>query len=408
MMDALSSNQHTKGHYPACPACERAMDMTLGNLSPELTFREAFRIWISDRIVDDTGTSNARFIGSRTARDLRQYARAAGKFFDDIPLSKIHVGNLREYQKLRATNPHDPNGSWFAERGKSIEGPFETRELAEARARERGDGFTFRQTAWERRAGANLIRKEIGVVIRVMAAAGAWTAHHEDVFEPLLPVESDVPQALTPQEQHTWLHTAGSRAEWRVPYWWSVIALQTTCSTNELRALRLGDIFLGQGIINVRSEGAKNKFRIRTIPLQTDQIVWAFDQLIARARRRGASQPSHYLFPRHIVADKYNAALPMSVWGMRKPWDAIRKASGLDWFLPRHLRHTAITRMAEAGTPIHVIMEFAGHIRPAMQRHYIAISMNAKRRWAAAAWMGAEMPHIPGAWSAPEPLKAAV
>jgi len=31
-----------------------------------------------------------------------------------------------------------------------------------------------------------------------------------------------------------------------------------------------------------------------------------------------------------------------------------------------------------------------------MQQHYTAISMQAKRRWAVAAWMGAEIPYLSG------------
>ena len=50
---------------------------------------------------------------------------------------------------------------------------------------------------------------------------------------------------------------------------------ETTASTNEMRALRLADVYLSQGTMQIRSEGAKNKFRIRTIPLQTPEIVWA-------------------------------------------------------------------------------------------------------------------------------------
>jgi hypothetical protein len=236
-----------------------------------------------------------------------------------------------------------------------------------------------------------------------MMAAGAWTAHHEELFEPLATVTSDVPRAMTPKEQHTWLHVSASREQWRLVYWWSIVALQTTAATNEMRSLRLGDIYLEQGILTVRSEGAKNKFRIRSIPLQTKEIVWALDGLIERAKKMGATGPHHYLFPKHVTADRYDPSKPMTVWGFRKPWEACRKAAGMDWLRPYDLRHTAITRMAEAGVPMPVIMDFAGHISPKMQQHYTAISMQAKRRWAAAAWLGAEMPYMPppGTPSAP-------
>jgi integrase len=62
---------------------------------------------------------------------------------------------------------------------------------------------------------------------------------------------------------------------------------------------------------------------------------------------------------------------------------------GLNWLRPYDLRHTAITRMAEAGVPIHVIMSFAGHMSAKMQLHYTSISMASKREWAQRAF---EMP----------------
>jgi integrase len=353
-------DQHTLGHLH-CPACERAIALQAVELSPLMTFPEAFDIWIGQRVIENAGIwSNARYISDRSERDLRQYARAASKFFGLLPLGEIHAGHLREYQRARA--------------------------LCDASC-----------GAWEKRAGANLIRKEIQTVIRVMRAAGAWTQRHEEAFEPLATVNNDVPHAMTPEEQHRWLHVASSREAWRVIYWWSLLALQTTAATNEMCALRFGDIFISQGILQVRNEGAKNKFRIRTVPLQTPEVIWALEGLMERARQMGASGPHHYLFPIHVTGDRYDPLRPMTAWGLRKPWDAMRSATNLDWLTPYDLRHTAITRMAEAGVPIQVIMSFAGHISPRMQQHYTTISMQAKRRWVAAAWAGSEMPYAPGA-----------
>jgi integrase len=319
-------------------------------LTPQLTFTAAFELWISHRIIDHAGMwSNARYISPRTERDLRQYARAVGKFLGGLRLDEIHAGHLREYQRARSVCD------------KSI-------------------------ADWGDRAGANLIRKEVQMVRRVLIAAGAWNERFTDSWEPLQPVENDVQRAMTPDEQHRWLHIAGSREEWRMVYCYSLVALQTTASTNELRSLRLGDIFLEQGTVRIRTEGAKTKFRVRTIPLQTAEVCWALAQLVERAKELGAAGPHHYLFPFHLTRKKYDALKPMTVWGLRKPWEEIRTAAGLDWLRPYDLRHTAITRMAEAGVPIQVIMSFAGHMSPKMQLHYTSISMAAKREWAVRTW----------------------
>jgi hypothetical protein len=69
----------------------------------------------------------------------------------------------------------------------------------------------------------------------------------------------------------------------------------------------------------------------------------------------------------------------MSNSGMRKAWEAVRQAADVPWLRVHDLRHTAITRMAEAGVPIPVILSMAGHISTRMQQHYTAVSEFAKR-----------------------------
>jgi integrase len=356
---------HSPGHKE-CPACKRASKMQEFTLSREMTFPDAFELWLEQRTIDPSGMSPVRYAKQRTERDWRVYAKAASKFFHALKLGEIHAGHLHEYQRARACC--DPAcGAWAAP------------------------------------AGANLIRKEVGLVIRILKAADCWSAHFEETFRALPGRESDVGRALTPAEQDRLLRAAASREEWRLVYWWSILALQSTMSTNELRHLHRGDIFLEQGILQVRNENAKNRFRVRTIPLTTPEAVWALGGLLERAARLGSRAAYHHLFPIHITADRYDALRPMSEFGLRKPWEAVRSAAGVPWLRMYDMRHTAITRMAEAGMPIPVIMSFAGHISPRMQQHYTTISMQAKRRWAAAAWAGAEMPPSSPQLPAPEP-----
>lgn len=322
--------------------------MLAAPLTPDLTFAEAFTLWIERRMLPNAGAwTNARYISPRTERDLRQYARAAGMFFGELRLAEIHAGHLREYQRARAVCDRSA-------------------------------------AAWHERAGANLIRKEVQTVMRVMRAAGAWTEHHESLFEPVQAAEAAEAHALSPEEQHRWLHTAASRAEWRVVYWYSLVAIQTTAATNEMRGIRLGDVFLEQGTLQIR-EG-KNKHRVRMIPLPSPECAWALAQLAERAERLGASGPHCFLFPRHVTRERYDAAQPMSVWGLRRHWDEVQAAAGLPEFTPYHTRHTGLTRMAEAGVPLAVAMSFAGHISPRMQQRYVAISMAAKREWGMRTW----------------------
>jgi hypothetical protein len=69
----------------------------------------------------------------------------------------------------------------------------------------------------------------------------------------------------------------------------------------------------------------------------------------------------------------------MTEFGLWKPFDEVRKAAGVPWLRIHDLRHTAITRLAEAGTPIAVIMSMAGHLSARMTAHYTSVSDSAKR-----------------------------
>ena len=312
---------------------------------------------MDNRVVRHDGlTTNARYISERTEWDYRQYARALGKFFGGIPLREIHPGHLREYHRGRA----------FCDQGAAH---------------------------WQKPAGANRIRKEIGLLIRVMKSAGAWTEELDRGFQPLAPVHSDVSRAMSPEEQELFLRVAGSRQRWALIYCYAVVALQTTASTNELRGLRLSDIDTTQGFVQVRSATAKNKYRIRTIPVATPEAERCLGRLLARARQLGSDRPEHYLFPLRLSRCEYDPTQPMSDSGLKKLWDEVRDAAGMRWLRPYDLRHSGLTRMAEHGVPVHVMMAYAGHMSMRMQQHYVSISSAAMREWAQLTWTdGARKP----------------
>jgi integrase len=316
-------------------------------LSPSLLFPRAFCTWIDSLVIRKAGVStNAQYIGVVTERDYRQYAKALEKMFEALRLEDIHEGHLREYHRARALN----------------DGP------------------------WAKPAGANLINKEVGMLIRMLREAGLWDKNRDDAFNRLQHVETDVQRALNQEEERNFLKTAASREDWRFVYNYSIAALQTTASTNEMRSLRIGDVSLAQGVIQIRARGAKNRFRIRTIPIETQECRWAFEALIYRAYQLGAGGEHHFLFPIQQVRNTYDPTRPMGNSGLKKRWDEVRKAAGLPWLRPYDLRHTAITRMAESGVPIPVILSFAGHVSQKMQQHYTQISLMAQRRAAALTW----------------------
>ena len=104
--------------------------------------------------------------------------------------------------------------------------------------------------------------------------------------------QPEIPRAMTLEEQQRLLNTAASRSEWQVVYWYSIIALDTTASNCELRGLRLRDVNLYSRDDHVQPEQAKNRYRVRTIPL-TGEALDAMQRLLDRARSLGSFEPHH-------------------------------------------------------------------------------------------------------------------
>lgn len=318
-------------------------------LSPELFFRPAFEYWLSRRVLRHSSLlTNAHYISPRTERDYRQYARALEKKFAGLRLHQISVDHLYEYHRERA----------------------------------------FADGAWEEQAGANLIRKEVGMMVSMLRSARLWGDDEDEGFRRLAQIEGDVARAMSPEEQYHLLEVAGSRQRYAYVYHYIIGALQTCAATNEMRGLRIGDVNLHQCVIQVREKSAKNRFRIRTIPLETQEVIWAFESLIYRAQTLpgGSGASHHYLFPIMKSKGNYDPSRSMSDSGLKKLWEEVRTEAQMPWLRVYDLRHSGLTRMAEQGIPIGVIKSFSGHMTRKMEQHYTAISMTAKRKASASTW----------------------
>jgi integrase len=325
-----------------------------GRLKPTMTFKEAAEEWVKVmNFQPDSDSSRGPklfgYIARRTLRDYQSCIRALAKHFADTRLTEITPAMLREYQEQR------------------VAGTYTNTRYTKPR-HQPGPG-----------AGSAIINKEINLLMRMLRRSKAWTAAMEEGYAPLMSDPADVQRAMTPNEQKHFLEVAQSKTRWHVLYWYSILALQTTMSTNELRGLRLRDFDLNQGVVMVRAASAKNKYRIRTIPL-SDESIKAAEWLIARARELGSRAPDHFLFPFRLKRGTCDPTRSMGESGFKGRWEDLRAAAGLDWLRMYDLRHCAITRYAEAGTPIQTIMAMAGHISVKMSLHYTSISEQSKRQ----------------------------
>lgn len=299
-------------------------------ISNDLTFDAAAQAWL---VLMTFSGHRGSYVAKRTLWDFAQYIRALNKFFAKVVIATIHLGHIRNYQVQRSAT-----------------------------------------------AGPNKINQELGLLVRVLKAANLWTQELEQHYRPLQHIEPDIPRALSPAEQKHWLGVTGSIDRLQLVYWYSILALRTTARTCEIRKLKLGDLNLETGILYVRSASKKTRGSLRTIPL-TEDAVWACERILERAKSLGSSGPQHYLFPFREKRDTFDPARPMTESGLKKPWDEARTATGIAWFRQYDWRHTAITRLAEVGTPIQVIMSYTGQLTIKMVQHYTAISEQSKRKW---------------------------
>lgn len=328
--------------------------MLLHAFFPELPFSEAAALYLSLREVDARpGASHAQYIRGTTLRSYRQYARSLNLFFGAIPLREIHLGHWRSYQALRAAG--EPP---FVRRRR----PHEEPGPCPAKARQ--------------------INQELALLRVILRRALCWTAEMEHYAEDLREDGAEVPRALTPEQQARWIEVSRSNPRWEIVHWYSLLAFETTCSTNELRGLRIGDCSVRNQMIDVPWASAKNRYRCRSVAVEGADALWALERLLSRAAELGACSQLHYLFPfRDSRSGQYDASRPMTVSGLKRRWEEVRTASGLGWFRCYDTRHTAITRLAERGVPIEVIKARAGHVSDRMSQHYTHISLAAQRRW---------------------------
>jgi integrase len=344
-------NMHTPGHLD-CRACLEARSMFVCPLTASMSFKEAAKSFLQSRTAPVTA-GRTQYISKRTFRDYQQYFKTLGIFFDEMKLEDIRPWNIARYQSDRS------QGIGF------------TRIIGNRKGAEPVPS----------RAGPEKVNAELGVLKRMMLLAGAWSPELELHYMPFQTFESDFCPALSEEEQERFLAIAGSNPTWHPIWWYSKAAVHLTFSSDEMRTIRIGDINLvpNASSISVNRRYGKNKYRRRTIAIREAGCAWALERLIERAKTLAGGEPHHFLFPKRIKRNHYDPQQPMSETGLRKQFDAVRAAAGVPWFRLNGWRHTAITRLAEAGVPLPTIMRRSGHVTVRMSEHYTHISDQAER-----------------------------
>jgi hypothetical protein len=363
------SQQHTLGHHD-CPACESQKATLLRSISADLTLEEALDQYIALRSIDATpGAISARYVSEHTQRMDRNHKESLLLFFRGMRLCDIHWYNMRAYQKARVSG----------------EEPFiRYRRPQDAKPKKTRSGEIVAPPKGKTPCPVKpqQVNQELGTLKSIKLFASCWTEEDDLYYQMLTPREEGIPRALSPEEQRIWIDVSRCRERWMVVHWWSIVAIDSCMSTNEVDGLRIGDLNLHQQIVTVPWPCAKNKYRKRTIAIENADALWAWDRLLARAYDLGAREPQHHLLPfGNRGGHSYNPTKHMTGSGIKRQWLEIREATKLDWVDRYGMRHTGATRLAENGVPIDIIMSRMGHATEEMRQHYTQISISAQRRW---------------------------
>jgi integrase len=286
----------------------------------QLDFRGAAEAWLETR---------KPYISTKTFHEYALNINTLSAFFSEIRLGEITADQIRAYQRARMTQC----------------GPF-------------------------------AINHECSVIQQMLKRIGRWPEIAGDYQALPLPKEKRG-RALRDEQREALLRVASSNPNWEAAYLFAVISVNTSAGPKETSTLRLKDIDLDQAMMTVQPGGAKNVHRIRRIPLNGESMG-AVKLAIARARRLGAFEPDHYLFPFRIHRSLFDPTRRQTTF--KTAWKKLIVAADLPGFRMYDLRHHAITVLLENSEVSDETAEaIAGHISREMKKQYSHIRIEARR-----------------------------
>ena len=283
----------------------------------QLPFTEACEGWLETR---------KPYISAKTHHEYSLNIKTLGAFFGELRLPEIDGDLLRAYQKMR-----------------------------------------------QQKCGAFSINHECGVLLQIRKRIGLPL---ED-YQPLPLPKTERGKVLSDEQRTRLLRLAQSNPNWEAAYLFAVIAVNTSAGPKEAATLRLKDVDLERAVIRIQPHGAKNVFRIRTIPLNDESLEGA-RLALERAKRLGATEPEHYLFPFRIHRSKFDPTKHQTTF--KTAWKKLIAEAKLPGFRMYDLRHHAITALLEnPEVSEETVEDIAGHVSRRMKKRYSHIRMESKR-----------------------------
>lgn len=234
----------------------------------------------------------------------------------------------------------------------------------------------------EEGAGGRTINMELGELSRAMG--GKWSVLWPRVRK--LEENHDVGRALSPDEERRLLQAAAADdSPNRNPglYAFIQIALATGMRAGEIAGLTWGQVDFEAGVITVgKAKTAAGSYRQIPMHPHVRAALESHAAWYANPKRMGELRPEWYIFPARAGRPKAGEKRPYDptkpVGSVTKSWQVLRERAGVQCRL-HDLRHTAITKLAEAGVSEHTLKALAGHMSRAMLEKYSHIRMQAKR-----------------------------
>lgn len=261
---------------------------------------------------------------------------------------------------------------------------------------------------------AKTINNEIQILRSLLESAQLWQRVERD-YKRLHVQRSDVPDALTQEESLRLLHAAARASRTAVAPWVAVLAFSTGMRSGEIKPLQLGDLHECDEFpyLVVRRQTTKTDAGARRVALDGIALT-ALAKLRSRSELMGSVRPTDCLLPtdrgRHTRSSDplhggsgFDPRHPQSSW--ESEWKRFRKTAGISHRRFHDLRHTYISRAAEAGVPTPVVEAQVGHMGADMVRWYTHISTRAQYK--AACQIEAHSPELLRALSREEAGKIA-
>ena len=274
---------------------------------------------------------------------------------------------VKAYRKAYAINHRPKSVAWVRDRTAHIErllGNILLPSLTEDRIRE------YMRQRIEEGVGNRTINMELLCLSR--AIGRTW----RELWPKIKKLEelSDIGRALSGDEERCVLEAAiKNKSVFIQPF--IRIALLTAMRYNEIRTLRWRQVDLRNRIITVeraKSTGGKG----RVIPINGDLFETLSMHASWYTQEFGAIQPGWCVFPFSNRVKPVDPTRPVT--DIKTAWGTVRSVAGVECRF-HDLRHTTLTKMAEAGVPESTMLALAGHMSRAMLERYSHIRLKAKR-----------------------------